>query len=148
MKDIKCTLSKKAVFVWRARLTIILLGALFVCGGVSVFSLVFGIALTIFTLLAYVSIIVIYIPLLHESYKFTISDEKITINKGVILQKTYNLYTKKIQYIELAQSPLEKKYDLCTIVFHTAGANLSLQQIDLKYGSYLKKLQKEKEESS
>ncbi|MGN1050979.1 MAG: PH domain-containing protein [Acutalibacteraceae bacterium] len=40
------------------------------------------------------------------------------------------LYSEKIQYVELIQTPLQRAFKLYTVAFHTAGDTVYISQVD------------------
>lgn len=131
-------LSEKAVTIWRIYATVLLLVTGFLCGAVAVFSTVISIILLAAGSAAYAGAVFLYLPALYNSYLFRILKDKIIITKGVIEKKQHHLFIQRVQYVEVNQTWIEKKYKTCTLVFHTAGANLTLHQIDYTVAKQLK----------
>ena len=50
------------------------------------------------------------------------------------MRKRMNIMAKKIQYVELIQTPVQRLFKVYTVAFHTAGATAYVSQVDADLG--------------
>lgn len=122
-------LSEKSITVQRIRASAVLAVWWFLCGAAAVFSLACAAVLAILSLAVYFILILFYFQKWYENYRFTISNDHIYIEKGVIFSKKINVFRSRVQYAQYIQTPLQKLFHTCTIVYQTAGAVVYLSEI-------------------
>ncbi|MGN0551155.1 MAG: PH domain-containing protein [Acutalibacteraceae bacterium] len=122
----KIKLSPYAVLIWRLRATAVIILCAFALGAVFVFNQALAVALGIFTVIIYILVMLLYIPLLYKSYYYTVENGAIEINKGVIIKKRCKIFANRVQYTRTAQTPAQKYKNVCSVIFFTAGAAVTL----------------------
>lgn len=130
--------SKKSIIILKIRYSILFSFLAFLSGFMGIFSIYFSIFLCIFLILTYIFIVIYYC---NESYKnksYYISEKLITINYGVFFHKSISVNLNKLQYIELVQSPLQRLFSVCSLIFHTSGSKTTLSNIELSVGIKIK----------
>ena len=127
-------LSKNAKKVWRTRATIAFVLTSLVCGGIYIFfpfiaMMVMGVNVVIFLFTVLVAV-----PYVYYVNSLEVRKDGLTITKGVLMRKRMNILAKKIQYVELLQTPVQRLFKVYTVAFHTAGATVYVSQIDSDMG--------------
>ena len=79
---------------------------------------------------AYTFLILVYFPLLYKNSYYSIIDNYITIEKGIILKRFIKISISKIQYVEIVTYPLQRLFKLNTLVLHTAGSQQIISPLD------------------
>lgn len=125
-------ISSKSIVIKKIQCTICLAVLFFLYGGVSVFSLRISVIFSLITLLLYVFFICYFIKIWHKSYSYDLNDDSIRIQKGVFISKDIVIFTNRIQYSDIIQTPLQKLFRTCTVIIHTAGAVVYLSEIDIE----------------
>lgn len=123
-------LSKKAKTIWRIRCTLVAVLLALITGGICAFSVLIGAIVGTVWLAVYFFAVILYIPIMYRMYEFDVTDDFLTVKKGLYFNKFIVVSSEKILYIELLQSPLQKKLDIFSLVIHTAGSIVMLSQID------------------
>ncbi|MGN0459412.1 MAG: PH domain-containing protein [Ruminococcus sp.] len=131
-------LSKNAKKVWRTRATLVFLVVSFVCGGVYVFSPMISLIIEAVNLTAYLFVILAAVPYVYHVTTLEVRKDGLTITKGVIMKKRMNILAKKIQYVELIQTPVQRFFKVYTVAFHTAGATVFVSQVDSDMGYHFR----------
>jgi membrane protein YdbS with pleckstrin-like domain len=54
---------------------------------------------------------------------YTVSEEGIEIRRGVVWRKVINVPRSRVQHTDVSQGPIERTYDLGTLVIYTAGTD-------------------------
>lgn len=121
--------AEKSVTVQRIRATAVLAVWWFLCGAAAVFSLTAAAVLAVLSLAVYFYFILFYFQKWYDNYRFTISKDRIYIEKGVIFSKRISVFRSRVQYAQLVQTPLQKLFHTCTVVYQTAGAAVYLSEI-------------------
>ncbi len=129
---LKQKLSSKATIVKKLQCTICLAFLFFLYGSAAVFTFKLSVILSIATLLLYVFFIFFVIKAWYKSYSYDLNNESIRIQKGVFISKDIVIFTNRIQYSDVIQTPLQKLFRTCTIIIHTAGAAVYLSEIDIE----------------
>lgn len=68
----------------------------------------------------------------HEYWKYAVSEEGLFLKKGILGQHSGVLRWFKVQAVTLKQSPYQRRKNLATLVFSTAGGKMRLPYIELK----------------
>lgn len=123
-------LSKKAKTIWRIRCTLVAVLLALITGGICAFSVLIGAIVGIVWLTIYFLAVILYIPIMYKMYEFDVTDDFLTVKKGLYFNKFIVVSSEKILYIELLQSPLQKRLNIFSLVIHTAGSIVMLSQID------------------
>ena len=131
-------LPKNAKKVWRTREALIFLLISFICGGIYVFSPMIALIVEGVNLIAFLFIIVVAVPYVYYATTLEVRKDGITITKGVIFRKRMNILAKKIQYVELIQTPVQRLFKVYTVAFHTAGATVFVSQVDSEMGHHFR----------
>ena len=131
-------LPKNAKKVWRTRATLIFLLITFICGGVYVFSPTVSLIIEGVNLIVFLFIIFAAVPYVYHVTTLEVRKDGLTITKGVILKKRMNILAKKIQYVELIQTPVQRFFKVYTVAFHTAGATVFVSQVDSDMGYHFR----------
>ncbi|MBQ9673019.1 MAG: PH domain-containing protein [Ruminococcus sp.] len=135
-------LSVNAKKVWRLRATIIFLVASLLLGGVYVFSRIIALGIMVLNIIIYLFTVLIAVPYVYKITILEVRPDGIAITKGVLMKKRMNILAKKIQYVELLQSPLQRVYNVYTVAFHTAGATVFVSQVDQDLGNQFREYKK------
>lgn len=123
-------LSKKAKTIWRIRCTLVAVLLALITGGICAFSFIIGAIVGTVWLTIYFLAVILYIPIMYKMYEFDVTDDFLTVKKGLYFNKFIVVSSEKILYIELLQSPLQKRLNIFSLVIHTAGSIVMLSQID------------------
>jgi uncharacterized protein len=62
-------------------------------------------------------------PIEYRFTSYTVDDEGIEIHSGVYWRKVSNVPRSRVQHIDVAQGPLERKHGLARLVIYTAGTS-------------------------
>ena len=127
----KQRLSDKYILIRKIQFTLILIVWWFICGCVAVFSLVSASVFGLFSVIAYLFLICFYLKASYNSSTYTITKDRIIINKGVLFSRKIEIFKNRILYTQLIQTPLQKLFHTCTLAYQTAGAVVYLYEIDL-----------------
>lgn len=133
-------ISKKSIIVWRIRFLLLFVFVAFVLGAVGIFNIKLSVILVLISIIFAIVMIVIYCPKRYDQTVFSIIDGKISIRKNLIFRVHYSVLVKKIQYIEIIQSPIQRWLNLCSVVFHTAGSTIILGQLSTKQAIKIKEI--------
>lgn len=125
----KQKISKKSIVVWRIRATLILFAAAFILGALFVFFPILSSILAVIIVIAYILAVIIYYPMLYNSTSFTLNKESITIEHGFFIKRKCTLSSKRIQYIVIMSSPIQRVFGICSLSFMTVGSTQILQNI-------------------
>lgn len=131
-------LAKNAKKVWRTRATLVFLVISFICGGVYVFSPAISLIIEAVNLIVFLFIVFAAVPYVYYVTTLEVRKDGITITKGVIFRKRMNILAKKIQYVELIQTPVQRFFKVYTVAFHTAGATVFVSQVDSDMGYHFR----------
>ena len=74
----------------------------------------------------------------HKKWRYAISLRGVYLTKGILGQKAAILRWYKVQSVTLKQSPFQRRKKLATLVFSTAGGNLTLPYIPLNQAKGLR----------
>ena len=85
-------------------------------------------------LVAFLFVTIIAVPFVYHATSLRVRKDGITITKGVLMKKRMNIMAKKIQYVELIQTPVQRIFKVYTVAFHTAGATVYVSQVDSDLG--------------
>jgi len=127
-------LSKNAKKVWRTRCAMICLLFAFISGCIYIFSPLIAFIVAGVDLLTFLIIYLIAVPLVYHVTTLVVRKDGITITKGILMRKRMNIMAKKIQYVELIQTPVQRLFKVYTVAFHTAGATAYVSQVDADLG--------------
>ena len=125
-------LSSKAILIKKIQSTIFLTVFFFLYGSIAVFSLITSIFFSVITLLIYIFCIFRFIKAWYNSYSYDLDNDRIRIKKGIFISKDIVIFTNRLQYSDVIQTPLQKIFRTCTIIIHTAGAVVYLSEIDVE----------------
>lgn len=132
------SIEKGAITVWKIRATFLMAIVSFICGAIAVFSIYLAIILFVVSFLIYIFLILFYFNLRFKCTEYMVDKCTVLINKGVFLKKCTSLFKSNIQFVEVIQSPIQRKFDICTVVFHMAGKKYGMSQINLIQGNMIK----------
>lgn len=125
----KQKISKKAIFVWRIRATLILFGAAFILGALFVFFPILSAIISTLVIITYILVMTVYYPHLYKNTSFSLVGKELTIEQGFFIKRKYTLSSKRIQYIITASDPIQRSLGVCSLSFMTAGSTKTLQNI-------------------
>lgn len=140
MKSKSNILSNKSVFLWRIRATAALVIAAFFVGAAYAFSEKTAIAAGIGIILIYLMVIFVYVPMLYASCRYTMTDNFVEIQKGVIFCEHTQISYSKVQYCVLVQGPLQRIFGLCTVRLLTAGSFEIMRDVSFINGKKIKRM--------
>ncbi len=88
--------------------------------------------------LAWIPIVWMLARLYYKKWRYAISPKGIYLTKGFLGQRAAILRWYKVQSVTLKQSPFQRRKDLATLEFSTAGGNLTVPYIPLAHAKELK----------
>lgn len=132
------SIHKGSIAVLKIRYSLLYSILTFFCGFIGIFNVYTSLFIFIILVLSYVFIIIYYCPENYRRKSYHISNQLITINYGVFFFKSISVNLNKLQYIELIQSPSQKMFSTCSLIFHTSGSKTVLSNIELSAGSKIK----------
>lgn len=127
--------SNKNIIVLKIRISIIFSILSFLIGFVGIFNRILTYILFVLIIILYIFLIAYYSPENYKSKSYSISNDLIIINWGVFFRKSVSISLRKLQFIELIQTPVQKYFSLCSIVFYTSGSKATLSNIDVPIGN-------------
>lgn len=133
------SMSEKSIFVFRIRYTLFSMVMTFLLGLVGVMNFHFYIFILILYYIFFIFLILLYSPLKHKKFSYTIISNCLKISCGVFFIKNITVGIDKIQYVETHQSIEQRFFSLCTLIFYTAGGKVKIPQIDTKKALSIKK---------
>ncbi len=139
----KQQLSKNAVKVWRMRTALVFFVIMFLSGGIFVFSQLISLCVVAADIAGFLFAFFIAVPYVYKNTVLEVRKDGITIKKGVLMQKRMNILAKKIQYVELLQTPIQRYYKVYTVALHTAGATVFISQVDMAQSQRFRKYHRE-----
>ena len=89
-------------------------------------------------LIVFLFIIFVAVPYVYYATTLEVRKDGMTITEGVILRKRMKIVAKKIQYVELIQTPVQRLFKVYTVAFHTAGATVFVSQVDSEMGHHFR----------
>lgn len=116
--------SEKFIIVWRSWAVLGISAAAFVCGIISVFSVLTAVIFGIVSLSAFMFIVLWYIPRYYRSYHITISDRAVAVSRGVFLRRKYVLPCPRLIYSERIVTPIDRIFSVQTIHIHAVRGRL------------------------
>lgn len=123
-------ISKKALFIWRARLVAVaFLAALLISLIFNFFSIVWNI-LTGAWIIAFIYFYAFYYPIKYHKMKYKVNDDIFCVNCGVIYTRQKYIYIKNIHYVILFSSPLERHFGVTTLIVVAAGGTIFLYSLN------------------
>ena len=72
-------------------------------------------------LLLYYILKFLYLGASYRHFSYRMDEEGLYINQGVFWRKKIVVSRNRVQHTDVTQGPLERKYNLATLVVHTAG---------------------------
>lgn len=134
------SLSKNAALLLRLRCTLIAAAVAFVLGGVCVFSMETGLILGALAALCYLFFLFFYTPRFVKSAWYALSEEQLTVSRGVFIKKRTALHLHHVQYMRLKAGPIQRFYRCASLTFEVAGARVTLSDLDDEDAQRLKRL--------
>ena len=67
----------------------------------------------------------------HRSFSFSLFEKGMKSQRGFLNKNGFCLYWKNVQSIVFAQSPYQKRKELCDIIIHTAAGNVRIPYIKM-----------------
>jgi membrane protein YdbS with pleckstrin-like domain len=78
-------------------------------------------------------------PIAYRHTSYRVDDQGIEIRRGVYWRVVINVPRSRVQHIDVAQGPLERKYGLGTLVVYTAGTDHAKVELEgLEHGRALR----------
>jgi membrane protein YdbS with pleckstrin-like domain len=78
-------------------------------------------------------------PLAYRHTSYRVDDQGIEIRRGVYWRVVINVPRSRVQHIDVAQGPIERKYGLGTLVVYTAGTDHAKVELEgLEHGRALR----------
>lgn len=133
-------MSKKALVLWRLRISAAIIGAYFFVGAAFALSRLTSVILGTVFIVVYVAAFTVYCPILHRSYRYIINESDAEIQKGVFFRTHTQIKFSKVQYCVVSQGPLQRLFGLCSVRLLTAGSFETIRDISLRNGEKIKKL--------
>lgn len=91
-----------------------------------------------FLIMGWIPVVWFLAKIYHQKWRYAISPQGVYLTKGFLGQQAAILRWYKVQAITLKQSPFQRRKTLATLVFSTAGGNLSLPYIPLTQAKLLR----------
>ncbi len=91
-----------------------------------------------FLYLGWIPIVWFLANLYYEKWRYAISPKGVYLTKGFLGQRAAILRWYKVQSVKLKQSPFQRRKNLATLEFSTAGGNLTIPYIQLAHAKVLK----------
>ena len=91
-----------------------------------------------FLFLSWIPFVWLISKIYHKKWRYGISPRGIYLTKGILGQRAAILRWYKVQSVTLKQSPFQRRKQLATLVFSTAGGNLTLPYIPLIHAKELR----------
>jgi len=76
--------------------------------------------------------VVLFPKIRYERYKYLVSMEKIEVKKGLFVIKKTIIPIERVQKIELTSGPIDRVFDLSTVVIYTAAGNTTIKFLNSK----------------
>lgn len=75
-------------------------------------------------------------PAIHHRYlTYRVDETGLTIRSGVVWRKVTSVPTTRVQHTDVSQGPLQRRYELATLIVHTAGTqDASVELAGLEHG--------------
>ena len=61
---------------------------------------------------------------------YSVSEEGIVIRRGVLWRATHNIPRSRVQHTDVSQGPVERAFELATLVIYTAGTHHASTSLD------------------
>jgi len=90
------------------------------------------IAACIIVILLVLTNIVIFPKIRYDRYKYSVTDERIEVKKGLFLITTSIIQIKRIQKIELSNGPIDRKFGLSNVNIYTAAGTVDIKFLSNK----------------
>ena len=126
----KKSLPIKALKVYKIWATIFMSILSFVSGMIAVFDMNTAIISISIFMIIYVYTILYYCPKKYTNEKYFISDAKIYKEKGVFFKQQTEIMIDKIQCIKIITDPIQKFFELYTVIFYSSGYTEKIVLID------------------
>lgn len=131
------SLDPRAVLIWRlewgvliATLLVVALGAAIFLHASAGFDILPWVGAVIAGALVCGAIVVWTVPLLEwRSWRYAIRDDEIEIHSGIWRTTRSSLPMSRIQYVDTRRGPLDRRFDLATMVIATAGGSREIPGI-------------------
>lgn len=133
-------LNLKSLTVWQIRITIVLIVLFFIITVTFDRNNILRPILNFSVVFVSAFYLLIYFPLKYRSYSFFITEDKIFVNRGVIIKSKKIIYNESIEYITEFTTPLDKILDLSIILIHTAGGTIILPDISLLHAQKIRQI--------
>jgi len=85
------------------------------------------IAACIIVILLVLTNIVIFPKIRYDRYKYSVTDERIEVKKGLFLITTSIIQIKRIQKLELSNGPIDRKFGLSNVEIYTAAGTVDIK---------------------
>ncbi len=89
-------------------------------------------------LLGWIPVVWFFARIYYQKWRYAISSKGVYLTKGFLGQRAAILLWYKVQSVKLKQSPFQRRKDLATLEFSTAGGNLTLPYISLTQAEALR----------
>lgn len=124
----KYNLTPRVLLLWRLRLLLLDLAVFALCVVVYVVLSLPDVAVLIAVITAIISLWFWfwYLPNLHSSYTFSISDAAIVLTRGVFVVRQYLLPCPRLIYAERYTTPLTSVMGLCSLRLKASRGRLTL----------------------
>lgn len=126
----KKRLSKKSISFWRWRITLSAIVISFLLGVLYYFFHLIAMILSAIFVMLYLTLIIVYFPLLYKSSYYMIEQRHIIIERGIIYKRVIKISIPRIQYVETITGPLQRIFKLNSIILHTAGSQKIIGPLD------------------
>lgn len=121
----KILLPERTLLLWRIRLCAAVGFAFLAAAAFFRFSVYFAAAAGIL-LAAFLYLYAFYLPRLYKSVRITMSENEISIKKGVFIETERIMQLPLIISVRQTRTPLERWLSLCRVVLSAPGVTLSL----------------------
>lgn len=83
---------------------------------IAVMVLIFAVVILIAAIIG-----IILINAIYKNITFLVTDETLTINRGIILKRSFTIPFNRVQNVDIFRGPIESAYGISTIQIQTAG---------------------------
>lgn len=81
--------------------------------------------------------IIVFPKIKYERYKYAITKEQIDVKKGLFVITRTIIPIERVQKIELTNGPIDRRFDLSSVVIYTAAGNTMIKFLNSKEAKYL-----------
>lgn len=131
-------ISDNSIWIWRIRVSLVLVLASLVFGGLFVFFPVISAILEALLLLTYLFALFIYIPGYYRECSYYLKNDTFIVKKGFFISKYSQVRFSDIQYCVIAEGIIQKRFKVCTVYLMMEGSHVRVHEISLRHAYEIK----------